>query len=202
MLIIKFVNSKEKGMYTILVVPTILTFFMMVVMSPYKSLRYIMFLLPIISIIFIMLLDDFINNKILSNALLSIFAIFITIYGLLTNPINYLYVGYQKYLDIAEKYKDDRYVMVATTVFSHIQDVPEFKIYKESLIIDPEELKDLEEFDEFDEENEFILGVKNWLDKSEYEIVKEVMEYTGFENCELLYTSTKSARLTLYRIYR
>ena len=200
--IFKFVNSKEKGIYSILTVPTLFTFAMMILMSPYKSLRYIMFLLPIVSIIFVVLLDDFIDNKKFSSAILTVFSLYLTIYGLLVNPINYLYVGYQNYLDIAEKYKDDRYVMVSPTVFSHIQDVPEFKIYKESLIIDPNELKDLENYKEFEESDEFILGIKNWIDKSENDVLNEIMEYTGFNNYELLYSSTKSARLSIYKVYR
>lgn len=49
-LIIKFINSKAKSTYIILVLPTIFSFFAICVMSPYKSLRYVMFLLPIISL--------------------------------------------------------------------------------------------------------------------------------------------------------
>ena len=104
-------------------------------MSPYKSLRYIMFILPIISSIFVILLDDLIENKKFSGIFLTIFSIYLSVYGLLTNPINYLYVGYLKYLDIAEEYKNDRFVMISTTEFSQIQDVPEFKIYKERICI-------------------------------------------------------------------
>ena len=59
----KFLNSKSKGVYTILVIPTILTFFMMIFMSPYKSLRYVMYLLPIISMVVVILLDEFIENS-------------------------------------------------------------------------------------------------------------------------------------------
>ena len=199
--IVKFVNSNKKELYLIFTIPTALSFLIMILMSPYKSLRYIMFLLPIISINFVFFIDDFINNKKVSIIVLTLFSIFLTIYGLLTNPINYLYIGYQKYLDIAEKYKNDRYVMVSTTIFSHIQDIPEFKIYKESLIIDPNELKDLENFKEF-EEDEFILGIKNWIDKPEKDVLEEIMEYTGFEKYELLHTSTKSARLSIYKVYR
>ena len=92
--------------------------------------------------------------------------------------------------------------MVVPTVFSHIQDVPEFKIYEESLIIDPDKLDDLKDFKEFEENDEFILGIKNWIDKSQDEVLNEVLENTGFENYELLHTSTKSARLSVYRIYR
>ena len=200
--IFKFVNSKEKGVYSILVFPAILTFLMLVVMSPYKSLRYIMFLLPIISMIFVILLDDFIDNKKFSTIVLTCFAVYLSVYGIVSTPINYLYIGYQNYLDIAEENKNDRFVLVSSTVFSHIQDVPEFQIYKESLIIEPDKLEDLEELNEFDDETEFILGIKNWVDKPEDEVLDEVLKYTGYGDYELLYTSTKSARLTVYKIYR
>lgn len=200
--LLKFVKTKTKELYTILVIPTAFTFLMMVFMSPYKSLRYIMFILPIISIIFVVLLDDLIENKKFSSILLTIFSIYLSVYGLFTNPINYLYIGYQKYLDIAEEYKDDRFVLVSTTVFSHIQDVPEFKIYKASLVVDPNTLKYLDNVEELNNENEFILGIKNWIDKPEKDVLDEVLKYTGFKNYELLHTSTKSARETVYRIYR
>ena len=200
--IFKFIKSKEKGLYLILVVPAALTFLMMVLMAPYKSLRYIMFILPMVSMIFLIVLDDLVENKKFSVAVLTVFAIFLTVYGIKTNPINYLYVGYQKYLNIAEEYKDDRFVLVVPTVFSHIQDVPEFKIYKESLIIAPDKLDDLQDLREFEGEDEFILGIKNWIEQPEDKILKEVLEYTGFENYELLHTSTKSARESVYRIYK
>ena len=87
-------------------------------------------------------------------------------------------------------------------MFSHIQDVPEFKIYKESLIIAPDKLDDLQDLREFEGEDEFILGIKNWIEQPEDKILKEVLEYTGFENYELLHTSTKSARESVYRIYK
>ena len=41
-------------------------------------------------------------------------------------PINYLYIGYQNYIDIAEKYQDDRFVVVTPTVFSQIKDMLEY----------------------------------------------------------------------------
>ena len=200
--IFKFINGKNKGLYSILVIPTVLTFLMLIVMSPYKSIRYVMFILPLISILFVIILDDLIESKKFSSVVLSAFAIYLSIYGIFTNPVNYLYIGYQKYLDIAEEYKDDRFVLVSTTVFSHIQDIPEFKTYKESLIIDPDKLKDLENFDEFKDEDEFILGIKNWISKPEDEVINEVLEYTGFENYELIHTSQKSSRESIYRIYK
>ncbi|MBR1540551.1 MAG: hypothetical protein IJ629_05260 [Clostridia bacterium] len=200
-LIWKFIKSNSKGIYIIFVIPMIITFFIMIAMSPYKSLRYIMFLLPIISMGFIILMDELIDNKRFTVTLLTVFAIYLSTYGLLTKPINYLYIGYQKYLDIAEEYQDDRFILVMPTVFSQIQDTLEFQTYRESLIIAPDRLEDLKEFQEFEAEEETILGIKNWIDNPE-KTLEEVMEYTGFTNYELLHTSNKSARLDVYRLYK
>ncbi|MBR2290488.1 MAG: hypothetical protein IJ867_07970, partial [Clostridia bacterium] len=198
----KFAKTDRKGIYIIFVVPTILTFLAICAMSPYKSLRYVMFLLPIVSLFFVILLDELIDNKKFSTCLLTIFAIYISIYGLINKPINYLYIGYQEYLDIARDYQNDRFVLVMPTVFSQIQDTLEFQIYKESLMISPDRLEDLKDFPEFETEEEFILGIKNWISVPVEEVLQEVLEYTGFSNYELLHTSNKSARLDVYRIYR
>lgn len=200
--IVKFINSKSKKVYVIITMPTILTFVMMIILSPYKSLRYVMFLLPIISMGFVILMDDFIDNKKFSTIVLALFSIYLSIYGLFLNPINYLYKGYQNYLAIAEKYKEDRFVLVVPTVFSHIQDIPEFQIYNESLIIAPDRLDDLQQINEFNSENEVILGIKNWINDSVEEVLDDVMKYTGYDNYEFLYTSDKSAKMTIYRLYR
>ena len=198
----RFLKGNSRGIYTILVVPTILTFLMMVAMSPYKSLRYVMFLLPIVSLGVIILLDEVINHQKVSFALLTICTVALSCYGLVTQPIHYMYIGYQKYIDIAEEYKDDRFVLVMPTVFSQIQDIPEMKIYKETLMIAPEKIEELREYQEFETEEEFILGIKNWIEMPTEEVLQEVLENTGFDKYQLLHTSEKSARLDVYRIYK
>jgi hypothetical protein len=129
-------------------------------------------------------------------------AIIISIYGLITTPVKYLYIGYNNYLEIAEKYKEDRFVLVSSTAFCHIQDVPEFKIYKASMAVGPEWLESLKDVEEFESEDEFILSIKRYLDESPEEILEKVLEYTGFSNYELLYESSSSARANVYRIYK
>lgn len=198
----RFIKGNSKGIYTILVIPTSLTFLMMVAMSPYKSLRYVMFLLPIISLGVVILLGEVISHAKASFVILAIFAIALSGYGLFTQPIHYMYIGYQEYVDIAEKYEDDRFVLVMPTVFSQIQDIPEMKLYKETLMIAPERIEELSDFQEFETEKEFILGIKNWIDVPTEEVLQEVLANTGFRKYELLHTSEKSARLDVYRIYK
>jgi hypothetical protein len=91
---------------------------------------------------------------------------------------------------------------VCSTIFNHIQDAPEFGIYKESMIVSPENLEYLKKVDEFNEEEEYILAVKNWLNETPEEILEKVMEYTGFTNYEFLYKSENSARTNVYRVYK
>jgi len=198
----KFIKSNSKGIYLILLIPAIFTFLAIGVISPYKSLRYIMFLLPIFALFFIVLLDELIDSKKFSCIFLTIFAIYISVYGIATQKINYLYEGYNDYLKIADEYQDDRFVLVMPTVFSQIQDVPEFKIYKESLIIAPDRLEDLETYSEFEQEDEFIVGIKNWNKKPIDAILDEIVVYTGFENYELVYSSDESANMTIYRFFK
>jgi hypothetical protein len=202
LLIVVFKKSKNKVLYTLFIVPVLLDFFIVVKMSPYRSLRYMMNILPIISIVVIILMDELFKNIKLSTIILSMLAIIISIYGLITTPVKYLYIGYNNYLEIAEKYKEDRFVLVSSTAFCHIQDVPEFKIYKASMAVGPEWLESLKDVEEFESEDEFILSIKRYLDESPEEILEKVLEYTGFSNYELLYESSSSARANVYRIYK
>jgi len=200
--IIKFIKSKQKELYILLSVPLILYFIMVVKMSPYLSVRYVMNILPIISIIVIFLLDDFAINKNKSQIFLIVLATILSIYGLYTNPIKFLYKGYNKYLEIANEYENNRFVLVCTSEFPHLQDLPEFQIYKESMIVEPENLEHLSEFKEFEEDDEIIVGIKNWLNKKPEDIIKEIIKYTGYTDYEFLYDSVKSSRETIYRVYR
>ena len=176
MLIIKLIKGKNRSLYFILVLPVILDFFMIVKMSPYKSVRYIMNILPIITILVIILIDDYFkNNKKLSLTILTSLSIIISIIGLSYNPVKYLYKGYNSYLEIAKKYKDDRFVLIGSAKFNHLQDLPEFTTYKESMILAPYDIEYLSTFKEFEEDDEIILGVKNWLDEPAEAILKKVM---------------------------
>jgi hypothetical protein len=147
-------------------------------------------------------LDDLFKNKKLSSIILSLIAVISVAYGLSTTQVKYLYEGYNNYLAIAEEYKEDRFVLICPTAFVHIQDVPEFKIYKESMSVGLDNLETLQDVEEFKDEDEYILSIKRFLDETPEEVLEKVLEYTGFSNYELLYESSSSARANVYRIYR
>lgn len=199
-LIVRCIKNKEdRNLYCILIIPVILNFIVICKLSPYRSLRYVMNILPIISIIVICLLDNLFKNKNLSVIILTVIACGISIFGLTTNKVKYLYIGYNDYLEVAEENSESKFVLICPTVFNHIQDIPEMKIYKESIVIDPESLEELKNNKELQEDNEFILSIKNWIGDTEG-ILNKVLEYTGYTDSELVLTTNNSANCSVYKI--
>lgn len=199
-LIIRCIKNKEnRNLYSLLIIPVILNFIVICKLSPYRSLRYVMNILPIISIIVICLLDNLFKNKNISVIILTVIACGISIFGLATNKVKYLYIGYNDYLEVAEENSESKFVLICPTVFNHIQDIPEMKIYKESIVIAPYSLDELKENKELQEDDEFILSIKNWIGDTE-EILSEVLENTGYTNYELLLSTKNSANCSVYKI--
>lgn len=199
-LIIRCIKNKEnRNLYSLLIIPVILNFIVICKLSPYRSLRYVMNILPIISIIVICLLDNLFKNKNISVIILTVIACGISIFGLATNKVKYLYIGYNDYLEVAEENSESKFVLICPTVFNHIQDIPEMKIYKESIVIAPYSLDELKENKELQEDDEFILSIKNWIEDTE-EILSEVLENTGYTNYELLLSTKNSANCSVYKI--
>ena len=199
LLVFRFIKSKEnKGLLFILFLPIVLYFIAVVKFSPYKSLRYVMNILPIISIAIVILLDEFIKNKKVSISVLSTIAIVISVYGLFTNPIKYLFKGSVKNLEIAEKYENDRFLLVCYNEFNHIKDAQEFCIYKEFMVVPPDKLEFLEEVKEFEEDDEIVLAIKKWTDIDGEKALQDVMNYSPYNNYKLLYTSDNGFNESIY----
>ncbi len=199
-LIVRCIKNKEdRNLYCLLIIPVILNFIVICKLSPYRSLRYVMNILPIISIIIICLLDNLFKNKNFSVIILTVTACGISIFGLATNKVKYLYIGYNDYLEVAEENSESKFVLICPTVFNHIQDIPEMKIYKESIVIAPDSLDELKENKELQEDDEFILSIKNWIGDTEG-ILNKVLEYTGYTNSELLLNTNNSANCLVYKI--
>ena len=163
-------------------------------------IRYIMCVLPLIIISILLLIDTVIKNKnVLKYSLVGI-SLVISVYGLMFSEPAFLYKGYAKYLEIAEENKEDKFVYVGDTVFNHIQSMPEFATYSESLILNENQLDVLENDSKFSEENEFILSIKKY--KGADEILAKVIEKTGFSNYEVLLDDDGDVGCKIYKVMR
>ena len=203
-LIIRCIKHKEdRYIYSLLIFPVLFSFVIVCRISPFRSVRYIMFFFPIIAITSIWLMDNLIElivkNKNIRIGILVFLVCVISIFGLITNKVNYLYIGYNDYLKIANDNSETRFVLICSTSYVHINDLLEFMTYKESIIIDPDKLEQLRNNEELKQEDEFILSIKNWAGDVD-EILKDVLEYTGYSDYELLLNTGNSANCSVYKI--
>lgn len=193
-------NKEKRNLLAIFIVPLIFYIIAVSKLSPYKSLRYIMNILPLIAILIIYILDNVLKNKKISMSILTILVVFISLYGLKQNNVEFLYTGYNEYLQIAEEYKDDRFVMISTSYFNHIANIQEMMTYKESLILMKKDLEQLKNHQELKDEEEFILSIRTTM-KDKEKVLQDVLDYTGFSDYELLHDSNDSIRYAVYKIY-
>lgn len=205
--IIKKVKNQEKIINNENIMPFVLAvifvLYMAVVIqvSPeYNTLRYIMAVLPILAIVMFILIDACFENKKISTSILIVLASVVSIYGLIVSEPDCLFKGYNRYLKIAEENKHTKFVYIGSTLFNHIQSMPEFAIYDESLIIDSREIKYVIEDEELKKEEEFILSIKKY--KGDKEILKEIIDNTEFKNYELLLDDEGEPGCIIYKMKR
>ena len=203
--IVKRKEYEKFNPYILLLIVPILIYIAVVVKTAPEveyvhTLRYIMCILPVIAILVVLSIDAFIKNKKVSEIALITVAILVSIYGLITSSPFFLYKGYNKYLQIAKENKECRFVYVGDTVFNHIQSMQEFCIYRESLILNEEQINYFIENEELKEENEFILSIKKY--KNDEEVLKKVIENTEFKEYELLLDDDGEVACKIYRMKR
>lgn len=164
------------------------------------TLRYIMSVLPLFSILFIVLIDACFSNKKISKIILNLFVIVVSVYGLVISKPEFLFKGYNKYLEIAEENKHTSFVYVGSTLFNQIQSMPEFAIYDESLILEPKQIYLIATDEKLKKENEFIMSVKKYKDPEA--IIEEIINTTEFKKYELLLDDDGDIGCKIYRIKR
>ena len=188
--IYEFAKSKEKGYLLLLIIPTLLSILVIAKISPYKELRYLYGLLPALSILITLGLSSIVNttikNRKIGMAILVVIISIASIYGLATKEPEHLYKGYSNYLKIAEENSEDPFVYIGSGVFNHIQSMPEFMTYKESLILQETQLEYLKDNEELTNSNEFILSIKKYIGNRD-KILQQVLDYTGYKNYTVLY---------------
>ena len=168
--------------------------------SPYLDLRYIMGILPITAIIVILTIDYICKNNNKFIYIISFILVLFSIINLTTKSPEYLYNGYNKNIEIAQKYNNLKFVYIEDNGFNHIQSMPEFMIYNESMIlnINRDELKYLKNNEKLENETEFIVSIKNYLNNED--ILKQILEITGKDNFTLLLDGNNKTGNVVYKI--
>lgn len=190
MLMIYFIkNRKNKRIseYAVLTLPVIIYYLIISKTAPYLEQRYILPTLPLITIGVVLLVSYYINKiskkqvKLAINIIAVIMICTLQVYGITTKEPDYLYKGYNEYINLAKEYQNFQFVYVGINGYNHIKNMPEFAIYKESLILNETQLELLKEREV---EDTFVVGIKLYLNVDE--VLKKVLEYTGSNNYELV----------------
>lgn len=192
-LVKKISNKKLKlNMFktSLLIVPTFFYIIAISKLSPVIdekfAIRYVMPILPIIALIIVFSVEKLCNNNKSLYVILSIVIIFISTNGFITNTPKFLYKGYNKYLEIAEEYKDLDFIYVCDNGFTHINSLPEYMIYTKTLILNSsyDDFAILQNDIELENKQEFVLSIKKWMDVDE--TLNKVLLNTGFSNYQIL----------------
>ena len=193
-------RKKEWDMLFLVIAPAIVYVFIIAKICPFLELRYIMNVLPIIAIMIVMVVSGIFENRAYNTIVVSVVVALLTIYGLVMLKPMFLYEGYQEYIDISKKYSEDSYVFVGYTFFNHIQSVPEFMNYKQTLMLSTDQLDLTKDNQVLNESNEFILSINKYLGADE--ILNTIMQNTGYSNYEVLTYGCEGVDNIIYRVYR
>ena len=170
--------------------------------------RYITPILPIVAISFIVFVEKAINLLGLNNkktvVVYALVAI-MSVTGFIANSPSYLYRGYDKYTEIAEKHKDLNFVYVYDNYFTHLNSLPEMAIYNKTLIInyhDEKQVNVLSGNEELEKGDKFVLSIKKWMINEENpdEILNGVLERTGYTKAELLHSGNDDTQSVIYLV--
>ena len=194
--------SKEQLYKMLILIITIFIYILiMSKISPFLgekyTSRYIMILFPTIAISIIYMSTFIFNKHTLIITLL--FAIILSINGLINNTPTYLYKDNKQVMELANANSDKYFVYVFDNYFTHLSSMPEFATYKESIILN----NNIHDFnvlntDKLKNSDEFILCIKNWLNQDD--VLNKVLTSTGYTNYEVLLSLNTDVEATYYKI--
>ena len=186
-------KSKEKFVVLLTIVPSIIYFFIAVKLTSFQELRYIMPVIPFVSITLFFILGSLLEKIKYKNIIMLIIAVILTLNGLIFSEPKFLFEEYSKCLEIAEENKDKSFVYVYDNFFNHMQSMPEFMIYEKSLIINTtkDELQYIINDDELNAEDSYILCIKSYMDNDS--ILNEIKNNTDFKNVTEIYKAYNSS---------
>lgn len=193
-------RKKERNIMSLIILPAIAYTIIMAFLTEFIDLRYVMNILPLVSIMIVLAVGTIFEHKQYDYIIALTTVILLLGYGFLTEEPLYLYKGYNKYIEISEKYSEDRFVYVGYTFFNHMQSMPEFMNYKESIMVYNDQLDAVIENEKLKEENEFILSVN--ISMNPEEVAKTIVDKTEFTNYELIYDGCDYVEQIIYRVYK
>lgn len=196
-----FKKSEEKFVILLTIVPSIVYFFIAVKLTSFQELRYIMPVIPFVSMTLFFIFDFVFTFK-YKNTLMILIAVVLSINGFIFSEPKFLFKTYDKSLEIAEQNRDKCFVYVYDNIFNHMQSLPEFMIYNKSLIVNVtrDELKYVFNNNELVEENSYILCIKSYMDNNS--IIDEIKNNSDFKNVtELLMVDGSSSEMISNNLY-
>ena len=202
--VVIIVKKKENlPIFCLISIPVVCYIMIIAKIAPYVELRYIMNVLPIATIFVVMMVGSMFDNRTYEILLVAAMVIGLTGYGFITQKPSYLYEGYNKYLEVAEEHRDCDYVYVGYLLFNHIQFLPEFMTYENTMLMAQEDLWWIKDDEELKNKDEFILGVEVTAANDE-QVLQTVLDYTGFDKYEVLIEPGTVSEINnkIYRIYK
>ena len=195
-----FKKSDKKLVVLLTIVPSIIYFFIVIKLTSFQELRYIMPVIPFVSLSLFFILDKLLQFK-YKNVVIIAIAIILVINGMIFSKPKFLYEEYAECLEIAEENKDKSFVYVYDNFFNHMQSIPEMMIYEKTLIvnINNNDMKYLINNNELNTEDSYILCIKTYLDNDS--ILNEITSNTDFKNVTKLFEGDNSSEAISNNLY-
>lgn len=193
-------ESKEKFILVLTFLPSLIYFLLVVKLTSYRELRYIMPIIPFVAITLFFILDKVLKFKYKDIAIVAI-AIALVATGFIYSKPKFLYEEYGQCLEIARENKNKSFIYVYDNMFNHIQSIPEMMIYDKTMIINTSrnELQYCINNDELNKENSYILSIKTYMDNES--IIKEILNNTEFNKVTKLYAGGNSSEIISNNLY-
>lgn len=187
-----FKKSNKKFIVLLTILPSIFYFFIVVKLTSFQELRYIMPVIPFVSLSLFFILDKLLQFKYKNIAIIAI-AIILVVNGMIFSKPKFLYEEYEKCLEIAEENRDKSFIYIYDNFFNHMQSIPEMMIYEKSLIINVnnDELKYVINNNDLNNEDSYILCIKTYLDNDS--ILNTLTNNTDFKYVTKLFEGEDSS---------
>ena len=199
-LIYWFKKSDKKLVVLLTTVPSIIYFFLVVKLTSFQELRYIMPVIPFVSLSVFFILDKLLQFK-HKNIVITVIAVVLVVNGIIFSKPKFLYEEYAQCLEIAEENKDKSFVYIYDNFFNHMQSIPEMMIYEKTLIvnINNNDMQYLLNNNELNTEDSYILCIKSYMDNDA--ILNEITSNTDFKNVTKLFEGDNSSEKISNNLY-